>query len=503
MFKKILFAVLVSVSLLSAHASAYVDVPSTSPYYNGVEYLRRAGVLSDKTEYFKPDLVISRAEFIRYLVQFNNREFVPKPTAKLPFEDVTSNGWYASYFEEAINLGILTDREKKVRPYDKLRMTEALELVFHSRSIPIPKVYKGEIPYQDVKRNSQYGPLVMRALQLQIVKPQSEQTFGLFKRLTKAQAVDLIYQMEQITVAPPTFVEEPTIQKKGAADFSLSKIETSWKLLNKNYYDPEKLDPKKQGDAALKSMMESLGDPYSVYLDEDASASFSDDLDGEIEGIGAMVGFNDLKELSIIAPLADSPAAKAGLKSGDVIRLVGGVDVKGMPLEKAVALIKGPKGTSVILNIERNGTPMEFNITRAAITIKSIESELKNGNILYIHLFQFSQTAPQEFLERVQQLKTNPQIKGIILDLRDDPGGLLDVALAILNHFLKPESAAVQVQYNSFKYTQYATGNGNLASYPLVTLINKGSASASEIVAGALKDYGIGKVMGETSFGKG
>ncbi len=502
--KKGLLALLISISVVgSASVWAYTDVPSDSPYYYAVEFLRRLDILSDKVSELKVDMPITRAEFIRYLVQVNNRKFKAddKPV-KLPFKDTRNNAWYASYFDEAIRLGILDENEKKVRPFENIRKSEALELLFHSKSIPIPKVYQGDVPYRDLK-DSPLAPMVMRALQLKITTPQSKTLFGLSQRLKKADAILMVFLMEEVTVAPPELKEQAQPETALNEDFKLQKIITAWKLLLKNYVDKDKLDPTALGDAALHALMKSLDDPYSVYLDEAENASFSDDLGGHVEGIGAMVGFDKDKNLSIIAPIADSPAEKAGLKPGDIIRLVNGTDIKGMALEKAVSLIKGPKGTSVTLSIERAGQPLDVTIVRDAIIIKALSFSIKDGNIMYIHLLQFSQSSPQEFAKVAEAIKANSDIKGIVLDMRDDPGGLLDAALSILNHFLKPESAAVKIKYNAYSYTQYATGPAELGNYPLMVMINKGSASASEIVAGALQDFKIGTVVGTQSFGKG
>lgn len=502
--KKIFIAFLITLILGSGVAWGYQDVPENSPYFYAVEFLRRAEVISDKTTTFKPDLVITRAEFIRYLVDLNNRDFNPKSTAKLPFKDTRDTAWYASYFEEAINLGILSDRETEVRPYAKLRLHEAVELLFHSRSIPIPKRKVGTSIFKDAERNPKLAALMLRAFEMELFEPTKNDFMGTYRPVTKGEAAQLIYQMEIATLNTPIPGNQQTFKKAEEQDFKLNKILTAWKLLHKNFVDPEKLNASKLSDEAIRAMMKLLDDPYSVYLDEVENASFSDDLDGQIEGIGAMVGFNETKEITIITPLADSPAERAGLKSGDIIRLVDGVDLKGMSLEKAVSLIKGPKGTAVVIQIEREGVRRDFSIVRDVIQIKSLEYKTKeDGRVMVVHLLQFSQNAPAEFAAVMKTIQETPAIQGLVLDLRDNPGGLLDVAIRILNHFLKREVVAVKIKYNNFSFTQHATGGGEMEDFPMVVLINKGSASASEIVAGALKDYKIAPVIGEKSFGKG
>lgn len=486
---------------VSGTARAYEDVPNDSPYFYAVEFLRRANVISDKTERFNPDLVITRAEFIKYLVRLNNRDFKEKPTAKLPFKDTTENGWYAAYFEEALNQGILSDRDENAYPYRKLTMTDALELLFHSKSIPIPKRHVGKILFKDVARNKTLAPLIMRANQMEVAEPVRGDYFGMFRKVTRAEAAQMIYKMELVEVAPPKFVTES--QTEEVKDFRLQKILTAWDLLHRNFLERDKVDGEKLTDAAIRGMMETLEDPYSVYMNKDENTAFTDDLDGEIEGIGAVIGFNEAKQISVVTPMADSPAQRAGVKAGDVILKVNGKEIKDLGLNEAVRLIKGPKGTTVNLEILRGNLTMNLAVVRDVIKVNGLTYEVKEDDIMVIRLLQFSMTAPREFLEVAQIIRNNPKIKGIVLDLRDNPGGLLDASVKILNLFLKPQSAVVKIKYSSYVYTQFATGTGELGAYPIVVLINKGSASASEIVAGALKDYGIATVMGEKSFGKG
>ncbi|MFH1012306.1 MAG: S41 family peptidase [Candidatus Peregrinibacteria bacterium] len=502
LLKKCFIALTLSLLILSTSAWAYEDMPSSSPYYNAVEYLRRADVISSEAKFFKPDLVITRAEFIKYLVKINNRSFTPKKTGNLPFKDTQSSAWYASYFEEALKQGILSERDSRARPYEKLKIADALALAFHSKSIPIPTQHVGEVLYKDVARNETLKPLIMRALELQLTQPQTPTYFGVYRQVTRKEAAQIIYRMELVNVKAPTFTTES--QTGSVKDFGLQKIITSWDLIQKNFLDPDRVNSDKLADAAIRAMTQTLDDPYSVYMDRLENASFSDDLDGEIEGIGAMVGFNEQKELAIIAPLINSPASKAGIEAGDVILKIDGKAVQELTLNQAVALIKGPKGTTVSLTLRRNGSLKEIKVVRDVIKINALEYETQqNGTIMVIRLMQFSFTADKEFAAVADLIQKDPRIKGIVLDLRDNPGGLLDAAIRILNQFLRPQSAVVKIKYSTYTMTQFATGKGELGNYPTVVLINKGSASASEIVAGALQDYKLATVMGETSFGKG
>lgn len=497
--KKLITSIILSVFALTTFQAAYAydDVPNDSEYFYAIEYLRRNDVFKNTTN-FNPDIIISKAEFIKYLVLLNSPKFTTGESVSLPYEDTMDNAWYAPYFAEAIRIGIISDREPKMEPYKKLTLINALQLVFHSQSIPIPKVYKGGIPYLDVSRNTTFAPLIMRSLSLGLISPQKSDYVGMYRRVTRAEAAMIIYKMDLVNLDSPSTTTEPEF------DLYLQKIVSSWGLINSGYIDRDELNQSEMSDAAINAMVEILNDPYSAYLDPEENSAFSDDLDGEIEGIGAFIGINDNNQLAIIAPIADSPAERAGIMPGDIILKVDDVDISDKTLYEAVNLIKGPKGTTVELTIKRNGGTRIIDVVRDVIKIGSIEYEvINNGKTMYVELSHFNQNAPGEFREVVEIIQNNSNITGLIIDVRNNPGGLLDSALQMLNFMIKPGAESVTIQYNYFKYAQYSTGDGELSDYPIVVLINENSASASEIVAGALQDFGIAKIVGETSFGKG
>ncbi|PIZ74092.1 hypothetical protein COY07_01080 [Candidatus Peregrinibacteria bacterium CG_4_10_14_0_2_um_filter_43_11] len=500
--KKLCSVLIISVLFFNSTALAFDDVPQDSPYFYAAELLRRSGVVSD-VKLFHPEMLITRAEFIKYLVILNAPDFKPRENIKLPFKDTDNNAWYAPYFDEAIRMGILSDRQEIVLPFEKLNAPNALALLFHSKSIPIPTKHVGEIFLKDVKKNLKVAPLVMRALQMELVTPEKEDYFGIYKKINRGEAAHMIYRMELVDIAPPNFTTPEQEAVKNTSDYRLQKFIDSWNLIHKSYIDRDSIDDEKLTDAAIKAMADALGDPYSTYLDRIANASFSDDLDGEIEGIGAMIGLNEEKEIIVITPLVDSPAQKAGLKAGDIIKEAEGVVLKGLNLQEAVSHIKGPKGTSVKLVIDRGGQALNFNVVRDVIKINALEYGKNGTDVMYIKLTQFNQNAAREFKAVSDAILNDPNTKGIVLDMRDNPGGLLDSAISILQYFLKKDAAIVKIKYNNFTQTQLSGRDGELGDYPVVVLINKGSASASEIVSGALKDYGIATVLGETSFGKG
>lgn len=274
-----------------------------------------------------------------------------------------------------------------------------------------------------------------------------------------------------------------------------------WDLIGQKYAG--NIDYQKMLYGAISGMVNSLGDPYTVFMNPDEAAKFSDEMKGVFEGIGAEIGMKD-NQLVIISPIENSPAQKAGLLAGDKILKIDDKETQGMSLSEAVSKIRGTKGTEVKLLVGRNGftEPKEFKITRDVIEVKDVTWEMKDENIAYIKVRSFGENSSAEFKDIVAEvLAKNP--KGIILDLRNNPGGYLDSSVEIASKFI-PEGIIVYEEMKDGKKKEYkATGNATLANNKLVILVNKGSASASEIVAGALQDYSRGQIVGETTFGKG
>ncbi len=504
MFKKLLTISLTLFTFVTmapgAMAHQYKDVPQGSSYYYPVDYLRRNDVFKE-TPYFHPDTLISKAEFVKYLVLLNSPDFRPSSYAELPFEDTRNNAWYASYFKEAIKLGILDDRQPKVEPDKKLTLVDGLKLLFHSQSIPIPNVYKGNIPYTDVSRNTQSQALIMRALELNVIAPQRTDYVGIYQRVTRAKAARMIYQMDLVTLGSAHSNGLPQISIHSQ---ELEKLIGVWELIEGSYLEKDAINRNEVVDSVLKNLVEQLDDPYSTYMDQEENQNFLDSLDGEIEGIGAVVGYNEAEEIAIVSPIKGGPADKAGLMPKDVILEVDDMSLEGMTLEDAVILIKGPKGTTVKLKVRRSSGTKTFIIERDLIEIPSVEYEIFSGSgIMHLTISQFNFTAADEFGEAAQKAISDPAVKGLIIDLRGNPGGLLDSSLSILGHFVEAQEELVTINYADFSQVLLSRGNARLKDFPVVVLIDEGSASASEIVAGTLQDYGLATIVGERSFGKG
>ena len=256
---------------------------------------------------------------------------------------------------------------------------------------------------------------------------------------------------------------------------------------------------------AISGMVYALNDPYSLFFPPKAAEEFTKDLSGELEGIGAEIGIKN-NQLLIVAPLADSPAEKAGLRPGDKIMAVDKESTFGMGVNEAVGKIRGQAGTEVVLTISRNGgstKTQDIKIIRAKINVPSVTFEWKSGKVAYLKILQFNDDTQSLFNRYVKQIKNN-EAKSLILDLRSNPGGYLEAAVVIASEWLKDGEVVVSEKSNDVLIKQHeADGSHRLADVPTVILVNSGSASASEIVSGALQDYGKAIIIGERTFGKG
>ncbi len=286
------------------------------------------------------------------------------------------------------------------------------------------------------------------------------------------------------------------------ADFST--FWAAWQDINNYSLWIPSSTPQQRMYGAISGMVASLGDPYTEFFTPADSSQFQQDITGNFGGIGAELGTNTSTQIVIISPIVGTPAAKAGLKPEDIITAINGSSTDGMNVDNAVNLIRGVVGTNVTLSIFRQGwsAPKDFTITRSNIQVPTVEFSMK-GNIADIQLNEFTQDADTLFYQALQKA-VNDNAQGIVLDLRNDPGGYLQVAVDISGYFLKPGSQVVKEVGRSVPEQNYqASGSGALDNIPMAILINGGSASAAEILSGALHDDRGIPLVGERSFGKG
>ena len=286
-------------------------------------------------------------------------------------------------------------------------------------------------------------------------------------------------------------------------DFSL--FWDAWRVLQERFVDPDRINARDMTYGAIEGMVRSLDDPYTIFMTPEDTKKFLDDVAGVFEGVGMEIGIRK-GELTVIAPLQGTPAQRAGLRPGDRILKINDTFAGDLTVDEAISFIRGPKGTRVTLSIFRDEweKPQDVTMERAVIEIPSLAWELKEGMIASIRIFHFSQNATGDFKKTVEEILASPATR-IILDVRNNPGGFLEVAQDIAGWFLENGSVVTIEDFGKGEEQKkyLAQGSAKLLSYPMIVLINQGSASASEILAGALRDNRGIKLIGEQSFGKG
>ncbi len=306
----------------------------------------------------------------------------------------------------------------------------------------------------------------------------------------------VILFLKNLLFINPSFSAENDIYKK--IDLFGEVLEK----INDEYVD--EIDQSESMDSAINGLLQSL-DPYSAYMSPEIFNEMQTETSGEFGGLGIEVSMES-GVVKVISPIDDTPASKAGIKAGDYIVKIENTQVQGKTLSEAVELMRGPVGSSIELTVRRRGQKkaLTFNITREVIEIQSVKTDLLDSNIGYIRLTSFNENSGEQIEEKIKELEKNKNVKAYILDLRNNPGGLLSQAIRISDFFLdNGEIVSTKSRHTSENRKWFAKKGDITKGKTLLVLINYGSASASEIVAGALKDHKRAIILGENSFGKG
>lgn len=313
-------------------------------------------------------------------------------------------------------------------------------------------------------------------------------------------------QVKWATYKPTVSIINKEPPKEINVDFKL--FWNTWDLLSRQYLDKKAIDPTKLFYGAISGMVSAVGDPYTVFLPPDQQKASEEELNGSFEGVGIQLGFNDMKRLVVVTPLTGTPAERQGIKPKDSIVKIDDKDTQNMSLPEAVKLIRGPKGSKVSLTIYREDSSdtLSFALTRETIIVKSVEVAYKqtssDKSVALVKLSRFGERTKDEWSSVISDIKLkNPE--AIILDLRNNPGGFLEGAVFIASEFLNTGEVVLQENAAGQRHAFTVNRTGSLTQIPMVALINKGSASAAEIVAGALQDRKRARLVGEKSFGKG
>jgi carboxyl-terminal processing protease len=311
----------------------------------------------------------------------------------------------------------------------------------------------------------------------------------------------VIFLSAGITTFVLAFGDEKAVNVGNVERKEFDRLFSAYDTLNENYY--KQLDEDKLVNGAINGMMEALDDPYSDYMNVDEAEGFHQSISSSFEGIGAEIQEKD-GYIAIVSPIKGSPAEKAGLKPNDVILMVDGKSIQGMSSTEAVLLIRGKKGTKVELTIQRPGAdePMTVPIVRDTIPLQTVYGEMVEDNMAKVSITSFSENTSKELIDTLNELQSDG-MKGLVLDLRQNPGGLLKQAVQISSMFVPDGKVLFKVEDRNGNVEEYKSNNEQNSNIPLVVIIDKGSASASEILAAAVKESANVPLVGEKSFGKG
>lgn len=322
---------------------------------------------------------------------------------------------------------------------------------------------------------------------------------GIFFEKYRASILDL-----DIGGLRPIINQGQEERQPSPVDFSL--FWEVWGKIHREYVDKEELDTQEMVYGAIEGMVKAVGDPFTNFLKPEISEKFREEISGSFSGVGIEIGIRK-NQLTVIAPLKNTPAYRAGVEAGDKIIKIDDKDTAGITLREAVSLIRGERGSKVILTMAREGLdePKEISIIRDKIKIPTIELSFigENQRIAHIEIYTFNNNVDSDFRDAAKKILASNADR-IILDIRNNPGGLLDSAIYISSWFLEKDSTVVIEKLGSGKESALKAKNiGSLKHLPVVIIVNKGSASASEILAGALQDNRGIQIIGEKTFGKG
>lgn len=533
--KKFLSLILSSVLLFSLSTSLSINA-AFGLYEKEIDYLETYSLIPlELTEPEAINRAITLPELYAMIIAYSELTPVDTANIKLPYTDINSTDWYAGYIQKAIDLGVLKPigTSPKLEPTRPLAKREVVTTLFDTLGVGVSKIFdQDNFPFTDLNKTSYFAPYAHKAYELGIVE-KTPTIARAAKIETVGEVASMLYQIDKyiysayvnqsennngnvtITIDNGDTGESYTTTEKTLINDRAFKVFLDiWSNVKNKYYYKDNIDNKDMIYSAIDGMVDSLGDPYTVFTKPDENNS-GQILESEYEGIGMSLEVIDNK-VTVISPFKGSPAYKAGVKPKDVITKIDGTSTTGMSLEKAVSLIKGKAGTTVKLTIERAGKTLEFSIVRAKVFYKTATVEFlpqtSNGKTLgvvaNIEVVTFGDNTETEFKEAIKEITDrqaeSKDVLGVVVDLRNNPGGYLTDSITMTGEFFKDPRKVVILEDRDGKRNSYGSnGEGSLDGYKTVVLINEGSASASEIMAGALKDLGRAKLVGTKSYGKG
>jgi len=507
-----LITILTAINGSIAYAE-FTDVPTDNEYYDAISYLEANGTIAKNADnLFYPDEYVNKAEFYKMLL--TDSGYDPKGqknTLDNQFDDLKGDEWYASYANKAAQLGLIDLSGEPDNFYADRPITrgEAVKIMMEWGGIPIPMyIDEGDfnLSYKDTSYTNIYSPYIEMALSIDLMEPYNENYFGTYKKITRAEAAELIYLFDSFAVTD-AYLESIADQIRANMDIPfLLILEDVYTRLTEDYYGGG-LNGEELMYSAIEGMVNSIEDVNTTYFLPDAAESFTQVLSGSFQGIGVYLQTNEDGTIEIMQVIEGGPAEEAGFLAGDVILAVDNVSTDGLNIEEVANMIRGDVGTEVEITIHRenssSGETKTITVERAAFEVKYVSAEMINRNILYFDLASFGEFTGEEFEELTTEMLEDNDVEGVIVDLRDNGGGYVTTCIDILSHFVAEGEAVMTIKTNYGETTYYSEGPSDLKNLPLMILVNDNSASASEIMAAVLQEYDQATIVGTQSFGKG
>lgn len=447
---------------------------------------------------------------------FNQSGYTPpEKLYKTPFTDVNPGIYFAPYIKKALEMGIISFNPEVpiFLPASPINRLEAIKIIIEIKGIPTPYVSENtESIFSDIQNDRSDFNIIHSAEKSGVYLTDNFPMFLPGRSLKRGEAAELIYKANQysqslnfIPTHYSTNPDETNIPSNLSLNSKFPLFLNVWDKIHQDFIHNDEIDDTKLVYGAINGMVQSLKDPYSVYKNPDEAKDLTQAIEGNYEGIGIALDVFE-NQFIIISVFEGSPALEAGLEPGDIIEKIDQKAVKGYSIEEVITAIKGPSGTKVNMTIKRDGQSISKEITRKNIVMDTVLLQAKTVEIPesmgYISIQQFTESTGREFDAVLNQILAGDP-KGLIIDLRDNPGGYVSSVHEVLSRFVPRGKTINNIQIGNMIIEQYSDGDGKLENMPLVVLINDRTASSAEIMAGALQDYKIGKLVGVTTFGKG
>ncbi|MCD6109555.1 S-layer homology domain-containing protein [bacterium] len=481
--------------------ASFTDVIPQSLFFDAVNYFSyEYPIIGLDKDNFRPLSKINKAEFFKLLIESGNTNS-PADSVDSPYKDINGDEWFAKYINTALKLNLIhfDPDDPYFRPGNTINRADGLKYILSYYGIDPDIIGSFSKDYTDISQNDYFADESQVAYMLKLLSDYKLKRFNPYKELTRAQTVYILYKLHQSGFTNSTMTKSNPVEIREKESYKLF-LDVYDTILDE-YVDKEKIDENSLIYGAISGMVTSLNDPYSTFMPPQDAQGFRESLSGAFDGIGVYLSYKDGNYI-IQTPLKGSPAEKVGLKPNDIIIDIDGQNTTDMTFDNITNMLKGPSGSKVVLTIKRNSVLKKYTLTRSLIDIPFVEGEIING-VGVIHYYQFTSNSNYQFTNKLNTiLNKNP--KGLVIDLRNNPGGYVYSAQQFISRFLAESEPFVTVNLaDNYSYNEVSYGPGDLSKYKIVVLINGGSASASEIVALALKENLGAKIVGTQSFGKG